>query len=50
MTCPFFSILSCEKFNSKTELTSSLHVIGDAYAPRNLRAAMVDGARVGRDV
>ena len=28
----------------------SLHLIGDAYAPRNLRAAMVDGARVGREV
>lgn len=27
-----------------------LHLIGDAYAPRNLRLAMVDGARIGRAV
>jgi dimethylglycine catabolism A len=26
----------------------ALHLIGDAYAPRSLRLAMVDGARVGR--
>jgi hypothetical protein len=28
----------------------TLHLIGDAYAPRNLRSAMVDGTRVGREV
>jgi pyruvate/2-oxoglutarate dehydrogenase complex dihydrolipoamide dehydrogenase (E3) component len=27
-----------------------LHLIGDAYAPRNLRLAMADGARVGRAI
>jgi hypothetical protein len=28
----------------------SLYLIGDAYAPRNLRFAMLDGARVGREL
>ena len=26
------------------------HLIGDAYAPRNLLLAMLDGARVGRAI
>lgn len=30
--------------------TPSLHLIGDAFAPRHLRHAMVDGARVGRTI
>src|SRR5262245_46310558 len=32
------------------ELASALHLIGDAYAPRNLLLAMFDGARVGRAI
>jgi hypothetical protein len=28
----------------------ALHLIGDAYAPRNLLLAMLDGARVGRAI
>ena len=30
------------------EKAPTVHLIGDAYAPRNLLLAMVDGARVGR--
>ncbi|MGQ0604956.1 MAG: FAD-dependent oxidoreductase, partial [Anaerolineales bacterium] len=32
------------------EHAPKLHLIGDAFAPRNLRYAMVDGARVGRAI
>lgn len=28
----------------------TVHLIGDAYAPRTLRLAMVDGARIGREM
>lgn len=31
-------------------LSPALYLIGDAYAPRNLRYAMVDAARVGREL
>ena len=30
------------------EQSYELHLIGDAFAPRHLRHAMVDGARTGR--
>ena len=32
------------------EKTPAVHLIGDAYAPRTLLLAMLDGARVGRAV
>jgi hypothetical protein len=35
---------------AEQERAPSLHLIGDAYAPRNLLLAMLDGARVGRSL
>jgi hypothetical protein len=32
------------------EKVPALHLIGDAYAPRNLLLAMLDAARVGRSI
>jgi hypothetical protein len=33
---------------ARQERAPALHLVGDAYAPRNLLLAMLDGARVGR--
>jgi hypothetical protein len=39
-----------EASQRQVDVPFALHLIGDAFAPRQLRHAMVDGARVGREV
>jgi len=39
-----------EASQRQVDVPFALHLIGDAFAPRQLRHAMADGARVGREV